>query len=147
MYTEIVMDHFMNPRNVGEIENADGVGEVGNVKCGDIMRIYIKVNGETIEDIKFKTFGCGSAIAASSMATVLIKGLTVEEALKVTNKQVVEALGGLPAVKVHCSVLAEQALKAAIYDYAAKNGKTYNGLEGFDPHDDHDHHDVVEIEF
>lgn len=147
MYTEIVMDHFMNPRNVGEIENADGVGEVGNVKCGDIMRIYIKVNGETIEDIKFKTFGCGSAIAASSMATVLIKGLTVEEALKVTNKQVVEALGGLPAVKVHCSVLAEQALKAAIYDYAAKNGKTYDGLEGFDPHDDHDHHDVVEIEF
>lgn len=147
MYTEIVMDHFMNPRNVGEIENADGVGEVGNVKCGDIMRIYIKVNGETIEDIKFKTFGCGSAIAASSMATVLIKGLTVEEALKVTNKQVVEALGGLPAVKVHCSVLAEQALKAAIYDYATKNGKAYDGLEGFDPHDDHDHHDVVEIEF
>ena len=147
MYTEIVMDHFMNPRNVGEIENADGVGEVGNIKCGDIMRIYIKVNGETIEDIKFKTFGCGSAIAASSMATVLIKGLTVEEALKVTNKQVVEALGGLPAVKVHCSVLAEQALKAAIYDYATKNHKTYDGLEGFDPHDDHDHHDVVEIEF
>lgn len=147
MYTEIVMDHFMNPRNVGEIENADGVGEVGNVKCGDIMRIYIKVNGEIIEDIKFKTFGCGSAIAASSMATVLIKGLTIEEALRVTNKQVVEALGGLPAVKVHCSVLAEQALKAAIYDYATKNGKHYDGLEGFDPHDDHDHHDVVEIEF
>ena len=147
MYTEIVMDHFMNPRNVGEIENADGVGEVGNVKCGDIMRIYIKVNGETIEDIKFKTFGCGSAIAASSMATVLIKGLSVEDALKVTNKQVVDALGGLPAVKIHCSVLAEQALKAAIYDYATKNNKTYEGLEGFDPHDDHDHHDVVEIEF
>ncbi len=147
MYTEIVMDHFMNPRNVGEIENADGIGEVGNVKCGDIMRIYIKVNGEIIEDIKFKTFGCGSAIAASSMATVLIKGLTIEEALRVTNKQVVEALGGLPAVKVHCSVLAEQALKAAIYDYATKNGKHYDGLEGFDPHDDHDHHDVVEIEF
>lgn len=147
MYTEIVMDHFMNPRNVGEIENADGVGEVGNVKCGDIMRIYIKVNQEVIEDIKFKTFGCGSAIAASSMATVLIKGLTVEEALKVTNKQVVEALGGLPAVKVHCSVLAEQALKAAIYDYASKNEKVYTGLEGFDPHEDHDHHDVVEIEF
>lgn len=147
MYTEIVMDHFMNPRNVGEIENADGIGEVGNVKCGDIMRIYIKVNSEIIEDIKFKTFGCGSAIAASSMATVLIKGLTIEEALRVTNKQVVEALGGLPAVKVHCSVLAEQALKAAIYDYATKNGKHYDGLEGFDPHDDHDHHDVVEIEF
>lgn len=147
MYTEIVMDHFMNPRNVGEIENADGVGEVGNVKCGDIMRIYIKVNGEIIEDIKFKTFGCGSAIAASSMATVLIKGMNIDEALKVTNKQVVEALGGLPAVKVHCSVLAEQALKAAIYDYATKNSKVYAGLEGFDPHEDHDHHDVVEIEF
>lgn len=147
MYTEIVMDHFMNPRNVGEIENADGVGEVGNVKCGDIMRIYIVVKDERIEDIKFKTFGCGSAIAASSMATVLIKGMTIEEALKVTNKQVVEALGGLSAVKVHCSVLAEQALKAAIYDYASKNNKVYAGLEGFDPHDDHDHHDVVEIEF
>lgn len=147
MYTEIVMDHFMNPRNVGEIENADGVGEVGNVKCGDIMRIYIKVENEVIEDIKFKTFGCGSAIAASSMATVLIKGMTIEDALKVTNKQVVEALGGLPAVKIHCSVLAEQALKAAIYDYATKLGKTYAGLEGFDPNDDHDHHDVVEIEF
>jgi nitrogen fixation NifU-like protein len=141
------MDHFMNPRNVGEIENADGIGEVGNVKCGDIMRIYIKVENEVIDDIKFKTFGCGSAIAASSMATVLIKGMTIEEALKVTNKQVVEALGGLPAVKIHCSVLAEQALKAAIYDYANKVGKTYAGLEGFDPNDDHDHHDVVEIEF
>lgn len=147
MYTEIVMDHFMNPRNVGEIENADGIGEVGNVKCGDIMRIYIKVENEVIDDIKFKTFGCGSAIAASSMATVLIKGMTIEEALKVTNKQVVEALGGLPAVKIHCSVLAEQALKAAIYDYATKAGKSYAGLEGFDPNDDHDHHDVVEIEF
>lgn len=147
MYTEIVMDHFMNPRNVGEIENADGIGEVGNVKCGDIMRIYIKVEDEKIVDIKFKTFGCGSAIAASSVATEIIMGLSVEEALKVTNKQVVDALGGLPPVKVHCSVLAEQALKAAIYDYASKNGKTYAGLEGFDPHDDHDHHDVVEIEF
>lgn len=147
MYTEIVMDHFMNPRNVGEIENADGIGEVGNVKCGDIMRIYIKVEDEKIIDIKFKTFGCGSAIAASSVATEIIMGLTVEEALKVTNKQVVDALGGLPPVKIHCSVLAEQALKAAIYDYASKNGKVYAGLEGFDPHDDHDHHDVVEIEF
>lgn len=148
MYTETVMDHFMNPRNVGEIENADGVGEVGNVKCGDIMRIYIKVNDEKIEDIKFKTFGCGSAIAASSIATELIMGLSIEDALKVTNKQVVDALGGLPAVKIHCSVLAEQALKAAIYDYAQKTGKTYAGLEGFDPADDHDdHHDIVEIEF
>jgi nitrogen fixation NifU-like protein len=147
MYTEKVMDHFMNPRNVGEIADADGVGEVGNVKCGDIMRIYIKVVDERIEDIKFKTFGCGSAIAASSVATEIIMGLTIEEALKVTNKQVVEALDGLPPVKVHCSVLAEQALKAAIYDYASKTGKTYAGLEGFDPNDDHDHHDVVEIEF
>lgn len=147
MYTEIVMDHFMNPRNVGEIENADGIGEVGNVKCGDIMRIYIKVEDEKIIGIKFKTFGCGSAIAASSVATEIIMGLSIEEALKVTNKQVVDALGGLPPVKIHCSVLAEQALKAAIYDYATKNGKTYAGLEGFDPHDDHDHHDVVEIEF
>ena len=147
MYTETVMDHFMNPRNVGVIENADGIGEVGNVKCGDIMRIYISVKNGIIDDIKFKTFGCGSAIAASSMATVLIKGMTVEDALNVTNKQVVEALGGLPTVKVHCSVLAEQALKAAIYDYAKKAGKTYAGLEGFDPSDDHDHHDVVEIEF
>lgn len=147
MYTEIVMDHFMNPRNVGEIENADGVGEVGNVKCGDIMRIYIKVNDAHIEDIKFKTFGCGSAIAASSIATELIMGLSIEEALKVTNKQVVDALGGLPAVKVHCSVLAEQALKAAIYDYAQKNQLTFDGLAGFDPHEDHDHHDVVDIEF
>lgn len=147
MYTEKVMDHFMNPRNVGEIADADGVGEVGNVKCGDIMRIYIKVVDERIEDIKFKTFGCGSAIAASSVATEIIMGLTIEDALKVTNKQVVEALDGLPPVKVHCSVLAEQALKAAIYDYASKNGKTYAGLEGFDPNDDHDHHDVVEIEF
>ncbi|GAB6108845.1 Fe-S cluster assembly scaffold protein NifU [Fusibacter bizertensis] len=148
MYTETVMDHFMNPRNVGEIENADGVGEVGNVKCGDITRIYIKVNDDKIADIKFKTFGCGSAIAASSIATELIMGLSIEDALKVTNKQVVDALGGLPAVKIHCSVLAEQALKAAIYDYAQKTGKTYAGLEGFDPADDHDdHHDIVEIEF
>lgn len=147
MYTEKVMDHFMNPRNVGEIENADGIGEVGNVKCGDIMRIYIKVEDEKIVDIKFKTFGCGSAIAASSVATEIIMGMTVEDALKVTNKQVVEALGGLPPVKVHCSVLAEQALKAAIYDYASKSGKVYSGLEGFDPHEDHDHRDVVEIEF
>lgn len=147
MYTDKVMDHFMNPRNVGEIENADGVGEVGNVKCGDIMRIYIKVNGDVIEDVKFKTFGCGSAIAASSVATELIMGRTIENALELTNREVVDALGGLPPVKVHCSVLAEQALKAAIYDYAQKNGLTFKGLEGFDPNDDHDHHDVVEIEF
>lgn len=148
MYTDKVMDHFMNPRNVGEIENADGVGEVGNVKCGDIMRIYLKVNDDVIEDVKFKTFGCGSAIAASSVATELIMGMTIEEALKLTNKQVIEALGGLPPVKVHCSVLAEQALKAAIYDYATKNNLTYAGLEGYDPSEaDDDHHDVVDIDF
>lgn len=147
MYTDKVMDHFMNPRNVGEIENADGIGEVGNVKCGDIMRIYIKVNGDVIEDVKFKTFGCGSAIAASSVATELIMGRTIEKALELTNREVVDELGGLPPVKVHCSVLAEQALKAAIYDYAQKNGLNFKGLEGFDPNEEHDHHDVVDIEF
>lgn len=151
MYTDKVMDHFMNPRNVGEIENADGIGEVGNVKCGDIMRIYVKIENDTIVDVKFKTFGCGSAIAASSISTELIMGRPVEEALKLTNKDVVDALGGLPPVKVHCSVLAEQALKAAIYDYASKTGKHYEGLEGFDPdadHHDHDHEDeVVDIHF
>lgn len=141
MYNDMVMEHFMNPQNVGEIENADGVGQVGNVKCGDIMKIYLKINAEEIiEDIKFKTFGCGSAVASSSMATVIIKGKSVEEALKITNKDVLEALGGLPAVKVHCSVLAEQALKAAVYDYAQKTGKHYAALDGFDPSDDdHDH--------
>jgi nitrogen fixation NifU-like protein len=145
MYTEIVMDHFTNPRNVGEIENADGMGEVGNVKCGDIMRIYLRINAdEIIEDIKFKTFGCGSAIAASSIATVIVKGKSVKEALQLTNKQVVEALGGLPPVKVHCSVLAEQALKAAIFDYARKNGIVYPELEGFDSDADDDHHDLIE---
>lgn len=147
MYTEKVMDHFMNPRNVGEIENADGVGEVGNVKCGDIMRIYIKVKDDVIEDVKFKTFGCGSAIAASSVATELIMGKTIEDALKLTNKQVVDELGGLPPVKIHCSVLAEQALKAAIYDYATKNDLHFEALKDFDPNEDHDHHDVVDIEF
>ncbi len=147
MYTDIVMDHFMNPRNVGEIENADGIGEVGNIKCGDIMRIYIKVENDVIEDIKFKTFGCGSAIAASSVATEIIMGMTVEDALKVTNKQVIDALGGLPPVKIHCSVLAEQALKAAIYDYATKNNLEFEGLKGYNPVEDHDHHDVVDIEF
>lgn len=148
MYTDKVMDHFMNPRNVGEIENADGVGEVGNVKCGDIMRIYVKIENDIIVDVKFKTFGCGSAIAASSISTELIMGKSVDDALSLTNKDVVDALGGLPPVKVHCSVLAEQALKAAIYDYATKNGKTYAALEGFDPNEDHhDHeHDLVDIE-
>ncbi len=139
----------MNPRNVGEIENADGIGEVGNVKCGDIMRIYIKVEDDKIVDVKFKTFGCGSAIAASSVSTELIMGQSIEEALALTNKQVIDELGGLPPVKVHCSVLAEQALKAAIYDYANKNGKSYEGLKDYDPEAaDHEHdHDVVDIEF
>ncbi len=146
LYTEKVMDHFTNPRNVGEIENADGMGEVGNAKCGDIMRIYLKIENDVIEEVKFKTFGCGSAIASSSVSTEMIKGKTVEEALALTNKQVVNELGGLPTVKLHCSVLAEQAIKAAIYDYAKKNGKQYAGLEGFDPDEDHDHHDHEEEE-
>ena len=120
LYSEKVMDHFMNPRNVGKIEDADGVGEVGNTKCGDIMKIYIKVNDGIITDVKFNTFGCGSAIASSSMATEMIKGKPVSEALELTNKAVAEALDGLPAHKLHCSVLAEEAIKAAIEDYEKK---------------------------
>ena len=120
LYSEKVMDHFMNPRNVGKIEDADGVGEVGNAKCGDIMKIYIKVNDGIITDVKFNTFGCGSAIASSSMATEMIKGKPVSEALELTNKAVAEALDGLPAHKLHCSVLAEEAIKAAIEDYEIK---------------------------
>ena len=116
-YTEQVMDHFMHPRNMGEMEDASGVGTVGNAKCGDIMRIYIKVENDVITDVKFKTFGCGAAIATSSKATEMVKGLTLAEAEKLTNKMVMEALGGLPPVKVHCSVLAEEALHAAIQDY------------------------------
>ena len=116
-YTEQVMDHFMNPRNMGEMENPAGVGTVGNAKCGDIMRIYIKVEDDVITDVKFKTFGCGAAIATSSRATEMVKGKTIEEALKVTNKMVADSLGGLPPVKMHCSVLAEEALHAAIKDY------------------------------
>lgn len=148
MYNEKVMDHFMNPRNVGEIENASGVGEVGNVSCGDIMKIYLLINDdEIIEDIKFKTFGCGSAIASSSIATTMLKGKTVTDALKLTNKEVLEALGGLPAVKIHCSVLAEQAIKAAVLDYSNKTGKHYPELDGFDPDDDgHHHDDLVQLE-
>ena len=122
LYSDKVMDHFMNPRNVGEIADADGVGEVGNAKCGDIMKMYLKIKDDRIEDAKFETFGCGSAIASSSMATELIKGKTVDEALKLTNKAVVEALEGLPPVKVHCSVLAEQAVKAALSDYYRRQG-------------------------
>lgn len=123
-YSEKVMDHFAHPRNVGEIENADGVGVVGNAKCGDIMKIYLKIDeNDMITDCKFKTFGCGAAIATSSMATELIKGRSIEEALKLTNSAVVEALEGLPPVKVHCSVLAEEAVKSAIADYYKKNGR------------------------
>ena len=121
-YSEKVMDHFSNPRNVGEIADADGIGEVGNSKCGDIMKMYIKVKDNVIVDVKFKTFGCGAAIATSSMATELIKGKTIDEALKLTNKAVMEALDGLPPVKVHCSVLAEQAIKAALSDYYKRQG-------------------------
>ena len=119
-YTEQVMDHFMNPRNMGEMEDPSGVGTVGNAKCGDIMRIYIKVENDVIVDVKFKTFGCGAAIATSSKATEMVKGKTIDEALTITNKMVTEALGGLPPVKYHCSVLAEEALHAAIADYKAK---------------------------
>jgi len=120
MYSEKVMDHFANPRNVGEIENADGVGQVGNPTCGDIMRITLKIENNVIADAKFKTFGCGAAVASSSMATEMIIGKTVDEALKLTNKAVMEALDGLPPVKIHCSVLAEQAVQAAIEDYRSK---------------------------
>ena len=126
LYTDTVMDHFMHPRNVGEIPNADGVGEVGNAKCGDIMKMYLKINDNVIEDAKFETFGCGSAIASSSMATELIKGKTIDEALAVTNKQVVDALGGLPAHKLHCSVLAEEAIKSAVKDYYDRNNIPYD---------------------
>jgi len=130
MYSEKVMDHFTNPRNVGEIENASGVGTVGNAKCGDIMRIYLDIdkNG-IIKDCKFKTFGCGAAVATSSMATELVMGKTVQQALEVTNKAVMEALDGLPPVKVHCSLLAEEAIHAALWDYAEKNGIVIEGLK------------------
>ncbi|HIU16752.1 MAG TPA: Fe-S cluster assembly scaffold protein NifU [Candidatus Ventricola intestinavium] len=130
MYTEKVMDHFMHPRNVGEIEDASGVGTVGNAKCGDIMRIYLDIDDkQVVRDAKFKTFGCGAAIATSSMATEMIIGKTVQQALEVTNKAVMEALGGLPPVKVHCSLLAEQAVHAALWDYAQKNGLVIEGLK------------------
>ena len=121
-YSDLVMDHFANPRNVGEIADANGIGEIGNPKCGDIMKMYIRVENGVIEDVKFKTFGCGSAIATSSIATEMIMGKTIEEALQLSNKAVVEALGGLPAHKIHCSVLAEQAIKAAIADYYTRLG-------------------------
>ncbi len=138
----------MNPHNVGEIEDADGKGTYGSPVCGDMMQITLKVDeNDVITDAKFKTFGCGSAIASSSMATDMIIGMSVEDALAVSNKKIVEELGGLPAVKVHCSVLAEHAIKSAIYDYAMKHGKMYEGLEGFDPDAEEDHHhDEIEDE-
>ena len=130
MYSEKVMDHFEHPRNVGEIENASGTGTVGNAKCGDIMRIYLDIDeNQMIRDVKFKTFGCGAAVATSSMATELVKGKTVREALQVTNKAVMEALDGLPPVKVHCSLLAEEAIHAALWDYAQKRHIVIEGLE------------------
>ncbi len=126
LYSEKVMDHFMHPRNVGVIEDASGVGQVGNAKCGDIMKIYLKIENDIIVDVKFETFGCGSAIASSSMATEMIKGKSIQDALALTNKVVCEALDGLPAAKVHCSVLAEEAIKSALKDYYDKNGIAYD---------------------
>ena len=126
LYSEKVMDHFRNPRNLGKMDDADGIGEVGNAKCGDIMKMYIKVKDGIIEDVKFNTFGCGSAIASSSMATEMIKGKSIDDALELSNKAVVEALDGLPTHKIHCSVLAEEAVKAAVKDYYDKNGIAYD---------------------
>ena len=145
-YSDKVMDHFLHPRNVGEIEDASGVGEVGNAKCGDIMKIFLDIEDEIIKDVKFQTFGCGSAIASSSMATEMVKGKSIHEALALTNKAVAEALDGLPPVKMHCSVLAEQAIKAALVDYAQKNNIEIPELEGFEPDHDHDHDHGVEDE-
>lgn len=144
MYSDKVMDHFEHPRNVGEIENASGVGTVGNAKCGDTMRIYLDIDDAThmIRDCKFKTFGCGAAVATSSMATEMVKGKTIEEAMQVTNKAVMEALDGLPPVKVHCSLLAEEAIHAALWDYAEKHGIKIQGLEK--PKSDISEHDEDE---
>jgi len=136
MYTEKVMDHFNNPRNMGEIESASGVGTVGNAKCGDIMRVYLKIEDGMIEDVKFKTFGCGAAVATSSMLTELVKGKSIEDALGITNKTVLEALDGLPAAKIHCSLLAEEALNAALWDYAKKNDIVINGLSEPEGHEE-----------
>ena len=137
-YSEKVMDHFANPRNVGELPDANGIGEVGNSRCGDIMKMYIKVENNIIVDVSFKTFGCGAAIATSSMATELIKGKSIDDALKLTNKAVMEALDGLPPVKVHCSVLAEQAIKAALSDYYRRQGIDTEPIDGkIEEHDEH----------
>lgn len=142
-YSEKVMEHFANPHNVGVIEDANGVGEIGNAKCGDIMKMYLKIENDIIVDVKFKTYGCASAIATSSIATDLIKGQPISEALKLTNKAVVEALDGLPAVKIHCSVLAEQAIKAALADYYTRQGIDPEPIVG--KIEDHDHHDACHI--
>lgn len=136
LYSEKVMDHFTNPRNVGKLDDADGIGEVGNAKCGDIMKIYIKVKDGIIADVKFNTFGCGSAIASSSMATEMIKGKPLSQALELTNKAVAEALDGLPAHKLHCSVLAEEAIRAAIKNYYDTHGITYDKSQFPEPHED-----------
>jgi len=137
MYSEKVMDHFANPRNVGEIENASGIGEVGNAQCGDIMKIFLDIDGDVVKDVKFKTFGCGAAVASSSAATEMIKGKTIQEALNVTNRAVVEELGGLPPAKLHCSVLAQEAVMAALWDYSKKNGVK---IEGVRPPRAEEHH-------
>ena len=142
-YSEKVMEHFANPHNVGVIEDANGVGEIGNAKCGDIMKMYLKIENDIIVDVKFKTYGCASAIATSSIATELIKGQPISEALKLTNKAVVEALDGLPAVKIHCSVLAEQAIKAALADYYTRQGIDPEPIVG--KIEEHDHHDSCSL--
>ena len=144
LYSEKDMDHFTNPRNVGKIEDADGIGEVGNAKCGDIMKIYLKIENDIIVDVKFNTFGCGSAIASSSMATELIKGKPLSQALELTNKAVAEALDGLPAHKMHCSVLAEEAIRSAIKDYYDRHGIEYDKSQFPDPHDEEEEHNFNE---
>ena len=146
LYNDTVMDHFFNPHNVGEIENPDGLGIYGSPVCGDMMQISMNIDeNEIITDCKFKTYGCGTAVASSSMATDMIIGKDVKYALNLTNKDIVDALGELPAIKIHCSVMADKAIKAAIYDYAQKNGKYYEELEGFDPNEDPDDHGSCEI--
>ena len=145
LYSEKVMDHFKNPRNVGIIENADGIGEVGNPVCGDIMKIYLKIDNDTVTDVKFETFGCGSAIASSSMATELIKGQPLSDVLKLTNKAVTQALDGLPAHKLHCSVLAEEAIQSAVKDYYDKNGIPYDP-KTFPACHEHEHEGEEEVE-
>ena len=143
MYSEKVMDYFMNPRNVGEIEEASGVGLVGNAKCGDIMKMYLDIDDATgiIRDAKFKTFGCGAAVATSSISTEMVIGKTIHEALSITNRSVTEALDGLPPLKVHCSLLAEEAIRSALWDYAQKKGITIEGLQAPEDNDHHSHHD------